>query len=95
MFDYSDVIKEGTAIYDKNVPYEVRITQSPVWYGSGDDEDTPKVREDRPMKCYYVWYESLTEQGRFNASGGAFLTLAEAMAQAERDTNRTVQWRQA
>ncbi len=93
MFDYSDVIKEGTAIYDKTLSYEVRINQSLVWYGSGDYEDTPEIQENRTMKCYYVWYESLTEQGRFNASGGAFLTLAEAMAKVERDTNRTVRWR--
>lgn len=63
MFDYADVIKEGTAVYDKTVPYEVRIIESLVWYGSGDYEDTPEIREDRTMKCYYVWYESLLSKG--------------------------------
>ncbi|MCL4296450.1 MAG: hypothetical protein KJ077_12010 [Anaerolineae bacterium] len=93
MFNYSDVVKEGTAVYDKAVPYEVRIIQSPIRYGSGDYEDPPEIYEDTLVKCYYVWYESLTEQGSFNAGGGVFPTLAEAMAKAENDTNGTVQWR--
>jgi hypothetical protein len=93
--DNSKVVQEGTALYDNAVQYGVRITKSSIWYGSGDYEDPPEIRQDREVECYYVWFESLTERGRFNAGGGACLTLAEAKSQVEKLTYGTVRWQQA
>ena len=92
MLENSRVIKEGTALYSGTAPYSVKITKSQVWYGSGDYEDPPEIREDREVECYYVWYESPAEGGTFKSRSGAFATLSEAMAEVDRVTSGTVRW---
>jgi hypothetical protein len=80
---YEKIILEGTFSYSGVSDYLVRIVFSPVRFGSGDYEDDPEIAEDVEQDTYYIWYGSITEQGKFNAGGGGFPTLAEAKATVE------------
>lgn len=55
----------------------------PVLYESRDYQDPPGVQNDQDREAFYVQYGSTSERGVFNAGGGAFLSLAEAMAGAK------------
>jgi hypothetical protein len=94
MFEGSEVVKEGVWLYDGTVACGVTIAKHHVWYGTGDYEDPPEICDDREVECYYIWYESLVEPGRFSTGGGVFSTLAEAMECVERWTNGTVRWKE-
>jgi len=61
-------------------------------YGNGDYEDEPKLRDDKKVECYYIEYESMTEKGVFNSRSIGFLTLSEAMKNAEEVTNQKITW---
>ena len=76
------VVKEGTFLYDGKIECDIRIIHSPIRYGSGDHEDLPEVENDREQSTFYIQYGSTTERGVFNASGGGYPTLAEAVAAA-------------
>jgi hypothetical protein len=61
----------------------VRIVRSPVRYGSGDHDDPPHLADDRAVKTFYLEYGSTTARGEFNAGGGPYDSLAEAIAAVE------------
>ena len=73
------VIREGTFLYAECVVCDIRVLQSPMWYGTGDYEDPPEVADDRECICYYIQYGSTTERGRHNSGTGPFLTAEEAL----------------
>ena len=73
------VVKEGTFLYDGEIECDIRIIRSPVRYGSGDHEDPPEVENDLEQSAFYIQYGSTTERGVFNAGGGGYPTLAEAV----------------
>lgn len=78
------VVKEGTYLYDGRVECDIRIVHSPMRYGSGDYEDSPEIENDVEIDTYYVWFGSITERGRFDAGGGAYSSLGDAMEGAKR-----------
>jgi hypothetical protein len=77
------VVKVGTYLYDGSVECDIRIVRSPTRYGSGDYEDLPEVENDMKVDTFYVQYGSTTERDRFNAGGGGYSSLADAIAGAE------------
>ena len=89
------VVKEGTFLYDGKIQCDVRIIHSPVRYGSGDYEDPPDIQNDVDQDTYYIQYGSTTERGVFNAGGGAYGSLADAIAGVEGapGIGGTVRWR--
>ena len=89
------VVKEGTFRYDAVIECDIRIILSPVRYGSGDYEDPPEIENDVEQDTFYVQYGSTTERGVFNAGGGGYPSLAEAMAQAESPLGigSTIRWK--
>jgi hypothetical protein len=88
------VVKEGTFRYAGEIECDIRIVHSPVQYGSGDSEDPPEVEDDIERSTFYIQYGSTTERGIFNACGGGFPTLAEAVAAAAASPGigDTVRW---
>ena len=83
--------KTGTWLYAKEVPCEVRIVRHHTLYGSADYEDPPEIAEDRSVECFYVLFQ--TPAGEPNwVGGGAALTLAEAVALAERKLGPSLAW---
>lgn len=85
------VLKRGTWLYDGVAPFEVRIVQGDMIYGSGDYEDPPEVREDQDVKCFYVVFDDVGDQTP--AVYGVYPTLDEALAGAENAASRTISWR--
>lgn len=73
---------------------DVRIVFSPVRYGTGDYEDPPEIANDTNAHTYYVQYGSVTEPGRFNAGGGSYDSLSEALSATEAapEIGHTIRW---
>ena len=83
-------IKHGICIYNNSTEYEVKIIKWHILYGTGDYEDPKEIRDDKYVKCYYVFYESLVNKGLFNIGGGGFLSVEEAVRSVE--TKVDVKW---
>lgn len=92
MFEGAEVVKEGTWIYGNSVVCNIRIIKWHTLYGSGDYKDPPEIQDDREIECYYVEYESMTEKGRYGVISQGFLTLSEAMAEAEKSVFQKINW---
>lgn len=89
------VVKEGVFFYDGSVECDVRIVCTSIRYGSGDYEDEPEIANDLERKTFTVQYGSTTERGIFNAEGGAYSSLKEAIDSAESapGIGSTIRWR--
>jgi hypothetical protein len=85
-------IKSGTWLFGGTVPVGVRIVKRDTFHGSGDEEDSPEVREDQKVTTFAVWFESTTQPGTFNAGGGQYRSLAEAVAATEHLVGATLTW---
>lgn len=92
MFKNAEVIKEGIWRYDDFVEYKVRIVKWYILYGTGDYEDSPEMSEDKDVECYYVLLEPIVEKGKFPTSRGGFLTLQEAVEDAEVSMFHKIKW---
>jgi len=90
------IVKRGTFLYDGTVQCGLCISLSTVRYGTGDYEDEPDVANDVETDTYYLWFDSPAAETRFNSGGGAYSSLSEAVAAAERfpGIGSTVQWAQ-
>lgn len=90
-----NIVKEGTFLYDDCVECDICIVCSAVRYGSGDSEDLPEIENDVDIHTYYLWFGSTIERGKYNAGGGGYSSLAEAMAFAESRPGfgSSVQWK--
>ncbi len=88
------VVKRGTFLYGGTVECDVCVVLSPVRHGSGDDQDPPEIANDIKVDTYYLYFGSTTERKHFNAGGGGFPSLGEAMAAAERapGIGTTIRW---
>jgi hypothetical protein len=73
----------GTFLYAGSVECDIRVVRSSTRFGSGDYEDPPDLRDDVEIETFYIEYGSTTDRGVFNAGGGAYSSLAEAIAAAE------------
>jgi hypothetical protein len=89
-----NLVKAGTFLYDDSVLCDVVIVFSPIHYGTGDYEEPPEVCDDIEKPTYYVWFGSTTQRGLFNAGGGGWPTLDEAIASVESRPGfgKTVVW---
>lgn len=77
------IIKRGICLYDNTVEYEVRIIKWHTLYGSGDYQDSPEIREDQQIECYYAFYEDLCHRGEFHVRSRGYLSLDEAIFSVE------------
>lgn len=50
-------------------------------------------KSEREIDCYYVLYESLIEQGHYNAGGGGYLSLEQAKKSVENCINQKIEWK--
>lgn len=78
-----NIVKSGTFLYDGSVLCAVCIAFSALRFGTGDYEDSPDVSLDAEIETYYVFFGSTTERECYNASGGGYSSLAEAIANVE------------
>jgi len=78
-------VKRGKCTYANTTEYEVIIVKWHILYGTGDYEDPIEIQEDQNVDCYYIFHENLIKKGDFNAGGGAFLSLKDAIASVESD----------
>ena len=93
----SNVVKKGTFLYDGTVECDLRIVYSKIRYGSGDYEDPPELENDLIQDTFYLEYGSTTQRGVYNAGGGGFQSIEEAMKQAESTVGfgHTVKWHES
>jgi hypothetical protein len=78
-----EVVKTGTFQYDGQITCDVRIVRGPNCYGSSDCEEPSDIADDHKRETFYIQYGSTTERGRYNAGGGGYLTLSDAIAVVE------------
>jgi hypothetical protein len=90
--DNMKVVMEGSWIYGGIATHTLQIVISDVLYGSGDYEDPPEIRDDKKIECYYIEFLS-THKDKVDSMRGGFLTLAEAIDEAEEITNQKIKWR--
>jgi hypothetical protein len=88
------IVKTGTFVYAEQVICDLIIVRGPICFGSGDYEDPPEIADDHERETFYIWYGSTTLSGHYNAGGGAFPTLEEAVSAVERapGIGHTVCW---
>ena len=91
VYDAERVVKSGTWLYAGETTCDVRIVYSPTCFGSGDDDDPPEFMNDVKRDTFYVEYGTASSAGVFNAGGGGFLSVDEAMRHAEAAL-RGVKW---
>ncbi len=63
----------------------------PTYFGTGDWEDDPEIRDDRSVETFYIEYETSTGLPRW-VGGGQFSTFNEAKAAAEHVCNNRIIW---
>lgn len=78
------IVKRGICQYAEHKEYGVVIEESKIRYGTGDYEDPVNIANDMDGICYYIHFESLIYNGVFNASGGCFTSLDDAIRYVER-----------
>ena len=88
------IIKEGTWLYDNEVPSKIAIENRDLAYGSGDHEDPEEIREDKPGDFFYIIYFSPTEENCILSETGPFNSVVEAESHCNESTNRTISWQQ-
>ena len=79
----SAVVKVGLCEYG-NKEYRAFVCRSDIFPGTGDYEDEEKIREDRDISCFCVWFEDYAEPGSICAGGEYFLLLSEAIEYTEK-----------
>jgi hypothetical protein len=92
MFKNAELVKEGIWRYSDSVECKVRIVKWHILYGTGDCEDSPEISDDRDVECYYVLLESIVEKGKFPTTRGGFLTVQEAVEDAEVSMFHKIEW---
>ncbi len=86
-------VKLGTWLYGDMVLTGVRIVESPIAFGTGDAEDPPEVRDDKPMRCFYVEWAVAGTGGDWRSAGhGPFYSLDDAESYVAAESNGTVKW---
>ena len=93
--DETRVVADGEWLYDSIMPCRVVILSESIFPGSGDYEDPSEIAEDRDVPCFSVWYQNLTYRKDFNAGGGCYMTLEEAIEGVEETVNNDVIWKKA
>ncbi len=91
MRHFGKVVQQGTWRYAEDVSLSVRICESDIAYGTGDYEDSPEIRDDRQVRCFYIEYERAGSSGEYTG-GGTFFSIAEAEQDVAAHTNGTVTW---
>jgi hypothetical protein len=90
--DERTVVQRGTWLYDGAIDTEVRICRSWVIPGTADYEDDPDTAEDRSAPCFYVWWGSPADPGRFESGVGPFFSVGDARAHVESLVGSSLRW---
>jgi hypothetical protein len=78
------IAREGTWLYDGQIPTGVRVVQCNVRYGTGDRQDPPEICNDSLVAGFDVQWASPVSPSTYPVHASAvFPTLAEAVAYAE------------
>jgi hypothetical protein len=86
------IVKLGEWFYDGTTPCRIAILTESLLPGSGDHEDPEEIASDRNVPCFSVWFENPARKGEYNAGGGHYLTVEDAMESAEMKINGQVHW---
>lgn len=88
------IVKEGIFLYDGIVECNIRVVQSPIRYGTGDYDDEPAISNDMRVDTFYILYGSTTEKNKYNAKGGPYDSLCEAIFAAENSAGfgKSIRW---
>jgi len=85
------VVREGRWIYADAIEVAVRVHESGVRHGSGDDDDPPDIREDSVVRCFYVAWDA-AGTSRSSSVIGPFNTQAAAEAFAVQQSGASLRW---
>lgn len=78
------IIKEGTWLYDGQIPTGVRIVSCSMRWGTGDWEDPPEIRENLKVDGFGVQWASPTSPVEYSDQASAsFATLEAAIEHVE------------
>lgn len=53
------VIASGRWLYNGSKSLQVRVVLSPLWTGTGDEEDEPSICDDAEIPTYIVEFETV------------------------------------
>ena len=78
------IVKEGTWLYDGQIPTGVRIVACSMRWGSGDWEDPPEIRDDLKIDGFGVQWASPASPVEYsNQAPACFATLEAAIEYVE------------
>jgi hypothetical protein len=80
----------GQWLYDGRISLAVRLFESDILYGSGDEEDPPELREDQFLKCYYLDLQ-VGGEGRWG-SRHVFQTLNDVERFGRNELGDSLEW---
>ena len=83
-------IRVGEWLYGGRVRLAARLFRGDTWWGSGDEEDPPELREDQAMECYYLQLQVAGDE-RFGSWRG-FLTLDDVEHFAHDHLSNSLRW---
>ncbi|GAA0182534.1 hypothetical protein SH2C18_48970 [Clostridium sediminicola] len=92
MFEGAKKIMVGTYVYASSVPCKLWIIKWDILYGSCDYEDPSEIYDDKEIDCYYIEFESMIEKGKVSSVSSGYLTLSDAIKDAEKITNQKINW---
>ena len=83
IFDNQAIVLEGTWLYAGLTPVRLKVTQSPITWGTGDYEDPPEIADHQDVPCYFLHYEMAGAPGNFCNVVPNLHSLEAAVAYAE------------
>ena len=86
------IVREGTWLYGESTAVGVRIRVSTIRYGTGDDEDPPDVRDDKPIAGFSIEWQRAGGGGWNGGFSTEYETLESALGAVATATKGTVQW---
>jgi len=92
IIDENKILARGEWKYDGVTPCLIVIQAESRWPGSGDYEDPPEFADDHDIPCVSVWYENPGSIGTFNAGGGYFLSVKEAIEAVTKNLQGPIIW---
>jgi hypothetical protein len=86
------IVREGTWLYDETTPSGVRIRATTIRYGTGEHEDPPDVRDDKPSAGFSIEWQRAGGGGWDGGFSTQYETIEEALSAVAAASKGTVRW---
>jgi hypothetical protein len=89
MYKKEKIFCKGYWFYEE-VKTGIVIEISDIMYGTGDMEDDIEIREDKIVKCYYIWSAPAGIINEYTVGLGCYKSIIDAKNYAEKKCGKIV-----